>query len=103
MSAASGDAVRPARFAYASFAIMIAGWVAFAVTLAASRQTLDDVWTSVRELPLAVELVVWLVAFPFLVGLAIWQASWSEAARLAAIALVAAAYTVLFIPRDRQR
>jgi len=38
-------------FAYASFAIMVGGWVAFAVALAASQQTLDDVWTSVRDLP----------------------------------------------------
>ena len=103
MSAATGDAVRPARFAYASFAIMIAGWVAFAVALAASRQTLDEFWTAVRDLrsPSSSSSGWW--PSPFLVGLAIWRASWSEPARLAAIALVAAAYTVLFIPRDRQR
>jgi hypothetical protein len=35
-------------FAYASFAIMVGGWVAFAVALIASQQTLDDVWISVR-------------------------------------------------------
>ena len=45
-------------FAYASFAAMVGGWVAFAVALVASRQTLDDVWTSVRDLPLVVEGVV---------------------------------------------
>ena len=73
--------------AYASFAIMVGGWVAFAVALAASQQTLDDVWTSVRDLPLVVEAVAWLVGFPFLIGLAIWETSWDEAARLVAIAL----------------
>jgi hypothetical protein len=36
-------------FAYASLAIMVGGWVAFTVALAASRSTLDDVWTSVRD------------------------------------------------------
>ena len=90
-------------FAYTSFAIMVSGWIAFAVALVASQQTLDDVWTSVRDLPLVVEGMVWLLGFPFLIGLAIWQASWDEAVRLTAIAVLAAAYTYMFIPRARQR
>jgi hypothetical protein len=90
-------------FAYASFAIMVGGWVAFAVALVASQQTLDDVWTSVRELPLAVEGVVWLLGFPFLIGLAIWQASWDEAVRLTVITVLAVVYACMFVPRVRKR
>jgi hypothetical protein len=90
-------------FAYGSFAIMVGGWLAFAVALVASPQTLDDVWTSVRDLPLIVEGVVWLLAFPFLIGLAIWQASWDEAVRLTVIAVLAVAYTYMFVPRARKR
>jgi hypothetical protein len=90
-------------FAYASFAIMVGGWVAFTVALAASRSTLDDVWTSVRDLPLPLEGLAWLLGFPFLVGLAIWQSSWNEAARLVAIAVLAVAYTYMFVPRERHR
>jgi hypothetical protein len=90
-------------FAYASLAIMVGGWVAFAVALVASQQTLDDVWTSVRDLPPVVEGVVWLLAFPFLIGLAIWQASWDEAVRLTVIAVLGVAYTYLFFPRVRKR
>jgi hypothetical protein len=86
-------------FAYASFAIMVGGWVAFAVALVASQQTLDDVWTSVRDLPLIVEGAAWLLGFPFIVGLAIWQASWDEAVRMAVIAVLAFAYTYMFVPR----
>ena len=90
-------------FAYGSFAIMVGGWVAFAVGLVASQQTLDDVWTSVRDLPLVVEGVVWLLGFPFLIGLAIWRASWDEAVRLTVIAVLAVAYTYMFVPRMRKR
>ena len=90
-------------FAYASFAIMVGGWVAFAVALVASQQTLDDVWTSVRDLPLVVEGVVWLLTFPFLIGLAIWHASWDEAVRLTVIAVLAVAYTYMFVPRAPKR
>ena len=90
-------------FAYASFAIMVGGWVVFAVALVASPQTLDDVWTSIRDLPLVAEAVVWLVGFPFVIGLAIWQASWAAAVRLALIAVLAVAYTYMFVPRVRRR
>ena len=90
-------------FAYASFAIMVGGWVAFAVALVASQRTLDDVWTTIRDLPLLVEGVVWLLGFPFLIGLAISQASWDEAVRLTAIAVLAVAYTYMFVPRVRKR
>ena len=90
-------------FAYASFAIMVGGWMAFAVALVAFQQTLDDVWTSVRGLPLVVEGVVWLLGFPFLIGLVIWQTSWDEAVRLTIIALLAVAYTLMFIPRVGKR
>jgi hypothetical protein len=90
-------------FAYASFAIMVGGWVAFAVALVVSQQTLDDVWAAVRDLPLPAEAVVWVLGFPFLVGLAIWQSSWDEAVRLIAIAALAVAYTYMFVPRQRSR
>ena len=102
-SAARHPSARTPRglLAYASFAIMVGGWVAFAVALIASRQTLDDVWTSVRDLPLVVEGVIWLLGFPFLLGLAIWQA-WDEAVRLTVIALLAIAYTYMFVPRARK-
>ena len=90
-------------FAYASFAIMAGGWVAFAVALVASQHTLDDAWTSVRDLPLVVEGMVWLLGFPFLIGLAVWHASWDEAVRLTVIAVFALAYTYMFVPRARKR
>jgi hypothetical protein len=90
-------------FAYASFAIMVGGWAAFGVALAASPEALDDVWASVRGLPLPLEALVWLLGFPFLVGVAIWRASWDEPVRLAAIAVLAIAYTYMFVPRKPTR
>jgi hypothetical protein len=82
---------------------MLGGWVAFAVALVASQHTLDDVWTTVRDLPLVAEGVVWLLGFPFLIGLAIWQTSWDQAVRLTVIAVLAVAYTYTFVPRVRKR
>ena len=97
------DRTAPGLLAYASFAIMIGGWVAFAAALLASPQSLEDVWTAIRDLPLLVEGVVWLLGFPFLIGLAIWQTSWEEPVRLTVIAVLAVAYTSMFVPRARKR
>jgi len=94
---------RPARlFASISFTIMVGGWLCFLAALMATQETLDDVWTAVRDLPIVLEGVVWLLAFPFLVGLAIWQAAWDEAVRLTAIAVLALAYIAMFVPRQRR-
>ena len=46
---------------------------------------------------------MWLLGFPFLIGLAIWQASWEEPVRLVVIAVLAVAYTYMFAPRTRKR
>ena len=96
--------LRPARvFAYGSFAIMLGGWLAFAYAAVVSHDALADVWGWVVGLSLIPELAVWLVGFPFLLGLAIWDASWSETTRVILIAVVAAAYLFLFLPRERTR
>jgi hypothetical protein len=104
MSAPAIHLPRPSRvFAYGSFAVMVAGWLAFAYALVASQVTLADVWAWVVALPLVLELVVWLLGFPFLLGLAIWDASWDETVRVIAIAVVAVAYVLMFLPRERTR
>jgi hypothetical protein len=63
-------------FGHLSFAVMLGGGPAFLGALIAAPETLDDVCAAVRELPLLVEGFVWLLGFPFLGGLAIWQSSW---------------------------
>jgi hypothetical protein len=96
--------LRPARvLAHGSFAIMLAGWLAFAYALIASQDALADVWGWVTGLPLIPELAVWLVGFPFLLGLAIWEASWSESARVILIGVIAVAYLLMFRPRKDAR
>lgn len=96
--------IRPSRlFDYASFAIMVGGWAAFLVALTGFPQALEDVWSAVSDLPLVLEGLAWVLGFPFLVGLAVWNASWDEAVRLVAIALLAVSYTYMFRPRESKR
>ena len=74
-----------------------------AYALVASSATLADVWAWVVDLPVVLELAVWLVGFPFLLGLAIWDAPWDKTVRVVAIAVVAVAYVLMFVPRERTR
>ena len=104
MSAPAIHLPRPSRvFAYGSFAVMVAGWLASAYALVASSATLADMWAWVVDLPVVLELAVWLVGFPFLLGLAIWDAPWDKTVRVVAIAVVAVAYVLMFVPRERTR
>jgi len=65
-------------------------WVGFAIVLAWDESKLDDLWQWVRDLPLGVELVVWALFLPITVGLWIWQADWSQLARLAGLGAIIA-------------
>ena len=62
------------------FVWMVAMWVGFFVLLLADR--IGGVWGWVRDLPLVVELVLWVALFPWLLGSAVWTSSWAGWLRL---------------------
>ena len=65
------------------FAIFAVLWVAFAVALVASQGSLDQAWESIRELPLPLQIVVWVLFLPVMAGLWVWETSWPLVVRLA--------------------
>ena len=69
-----------------AIAIFASLWVGFASALVVNREWLDLLWNGVRALPLAAEIVVWVVLLPIMVGLWIWESSWAGLVRLAALA-----------------
>ena len=83
------------------FVFMVAMWVAFLLALLAGR--LDDVWSWVRDLPLLVELVVWLLALPWLLATAVWESSWPRWLRLVLVVCFAAGWIASSIPRRPRR
>ena len=70
-------------YAIVIFAVL---WVGFAVALVANREWLDLLWDWVRALPLLAEIIVWVFFLPIMVGLWIWESSWSDLVRLLAFA-----------------
>jgi len=71
-----------------TYAIMIFAilWIGFIVALVANREWLDLLWDWVRDLPTVTEIIVWIFFLPIIVGLWIWESSWSTLVSLLACA-----------------
>jgi hypothetical protein len=61
-------------------------WVGFAIALVVNREWLDLLWNWVQALPSVAEIIVWVLFLPIMVGLWIWESSWSNLVRLLAFA-----------------
>jgi hypothetical protein len=81
------------------FGWMAGMWVVFFVLLNSGR--IDDIATWIRDLPLLLEIVVWVVFFPWVLATAVWTSDWSEGLRLTLVILFAAAWTIVSIPRPK--
>ncbi|HEY5573064.1 MAG TPA: hypothetical protein VIK64_08650, partial [Anaerolineales bacterium] len=47
-------------------------WLAFAVALFFKREMLENMWSSIRRLPLLVQFLIWMLFLPVVLGLWIW-------------------------------
>jgi hypothetical protein len=74
-------------------------WLAFAAALLFRQETLTNIWQSIRSLPLLVQLIVWLLFLPVMLGLWIWQTRWSLWLRLVLVAGLAWWNVFMFFPR----
>ena len=81
------------------FVWMAGMWVVFFVLLNSGR--IDDVATWIRDLPLLLEILVWVVFFPWVLATAAWTSDWSEGLRLTLVILFAATWTIVSIPRPK--
>lgn len=84
------------------FTMMVGMWSAFSTLLIASPETLGEIWSWLTGLPLAAEVVMWIVLFPWALALAVWQSSWEEWVTLLVIALLGAGWTLVSKPRIKR-
>jgi ABC-type amino acid transport system permease subunit len=84
------------------FGIFAVIWVAFGVGLVWSQGTIDQAWEFIRSLPLLVQLVVWVLFLPVMVGLWIWETTWPLVLRLLLVVGVAGWNLLVFLPRAAQ-
>jgi hypothetical protein len=84
------------------FAIFAVLWVAFALALVWSQGSLDQAWESIRELPLPLQLVVWVLFLPVMAGLWVWETSWPLILRLMLVLGIAGWNLLVLLPRALQ-
>jgi hypothetical protein len=70
-------------FANVIFAML---WIGFIAALVSNREWLDVLWNWAQTLPLVLKIIVWVVFLPIMVGLWIWESSWSTLGRMAGFA-----------------
>jgi hypothetical protein len=81
------------------FVVFLALWAAFAYALVANQGGLDQVWNSVRGLPLIAQAVVWLLFLPVTIGLWVWETAWPLIVRLPVVMAIAGWNLWMFFPK----
>ena len=84
------------------FAVFAVIWIAVAIGLVWSQGTVDQAWQAIRSLPLVLQLLVWVLFLPVMVGLWFWEASWPLVVRLVLVIGVAAWNLLIFMPKAVQ-
>lgn len=79
---------------------MVGMWVAFFWLLFADR--LDDTWRWVTQLPIVVEVIVWIVFFPWVLGTWVWTNPWPDWLRVGLVICFAVGWSLVSIPRPRK-
>jgi hypothetical protein len=84
------------------FAIFAIIWIAFGAALIFSQGSVDQAWQTVRGLPLIVQIVVWVLFLPVMIGLWVWETSWPLIVRLVLVIGVAGWNLIMFLPKALQ-
>lgn len=78
---------------------VVAGWIVFAYVAFATPGGLATAWSSVRSLPLVVQLLMWALLLPWMVALWVWSTSWALWLRALLVVGLWWASMVLSIPQ----
>ena len=82
------------------FVWMVLMWVVFFALLSAGR--LDSVREAVSDLNVVVQVVLWIVFLPWLLGTYVWTSSLAEWLRVSLVVVFAVGWTVASWPRRRR-
>lgn len=81
-----------------SISLIIVLWAFFGVTAISTPTTLHEIWAWAGDLSLAAQIGVWIIALPWMVGIAIFQAVWPDLVRVLLIIGVAIVSVWTFLP-----
>ena len=83
------------------FIAMAMLWGAFVALAVVSPGTLDSIWIWTHGLWWPVQIAVWVLFLPWMIGLAGWQSDWSSGLRWAAVLVLAFGWTLMAFPRKK--
>lgn len=81
------------------FAIFLIIWSAFGAGIVATQGTVDQAWQAVRDLPLLVQVVVWVLFLPVMIGLWVWESDWPLLVRAVLVIGLAGWNLLMFLPK----
>jgi hypothetical protein len=81
------------------FIVMVGLWGAFIALAFASPESLSSIWSWTTELWWPLKVALWILLLPWMIGLVVWQAEWSFAARTAVILVLAVGWSAMSFPR----
>jgi hypothetical protein len=81
---------------------MVGGWGVFFALLVLAEGTLSALWDSLRELPLLVEGLIWVLLFPLVLATGVWESSWQTWPRLLLVVCFAVGWSLAFFPRAKR-
>ena len=84
------------------FVVFALIWIAVGAGLLWSQGSVDQVWETIRDLPLIVQAVVWLLFLPVMIGLWVWETSWPLIVRVVLVVAIAGWNLIVFLPRALQ-
>lgn len=82
--------------------VFAVAWGAFGVALVTSQGSLDQAWQAIRDLPLVLQIVVWILFLPVMIGFWVWETTWSLFVRLLLVIGVAGWNLLVFLPKTAQ-
>lgn len=71
-------------------------WIIFFVLLIFWPETLTDIWEWVQDLATVWEVLLWILTFPYMLALAIWESGWADWQRIALVVAIALLWTGMF-------
>lgn len=85
-----------------AFVVFAAMWVALGAGIVWNQGGVDAAWAWMRDLPLVVQGVLWLLFLPVTAGLWVWETSWPIVVRLVVVIGLAGWSLMIFLPRSAQ-
>lgn len=81
------------------FVWMVAMWIGFFALLFADQ--LDAVWRWITQLPVVVEIVMWVAFLPWMLATWVWTGDWPAVVRAVLVTVFAIGWTLISYPRRK--